>query len=96
MVYMSVYNESDSAQTFDNSFSFTPSNVNMIFSGSYTYSSSNLLGYDDDLHDTFLNPLTKKEGVIAFEVPKRVETDSNASLEVQIKEDDETAKIKLR
>lgn len=96
VVYMSVYNESNSANTFNNSFSFTPSNVNIIYADSYTYSATNLLGYDDDLHDTFLNPLTKKEGIIAFEVPERVETDSNASLEVQIKEDDETAKIKLR
>lgn len=34
----------------------------------YEFKSTNLLAYSEDLHDTFLNPLSSKTGEIVFEV----------------------------
>ncbi len=44
----------------------------LYYEDKYEYSATNLLGYDKDLHQQNINPLTKKKGVIAFEVPKKV------------------------
>lgn len=38
----------------------------------YEFKSTNLLGYSDDIHDTFLNPLSSKTGVIAFQVAEDI------------------------
>ena len=40
--------------------------------GEYDFSSTNLLGYSEDLHNTALNPLSSKTGVIAFSVTKDI------------------------
>lgn len=41
----------------------------------YEFSGTNLLGYDEDLHDTHLNPLSSKTGVMAFSVAEEVAED---------------------
>ncbi len=38
----------------------------------YEFSGTNLLGYDDDLHDTSLNPLSSKTGIMAFSIAAEV------------------------
>lgn len=43
-----------------------------IVYGEYEFSGTNLLGYDDDLHDTSLNPLSSKTGIMAFSVAEEV------------------------
>lgn len=46
-----------------------------IVYGEYEFSGTNLLGYDDDLHDTSLNPLSSKTGIMAFSVAEEVAED---------------------
>lgn len=40
--------------------------------GSYEFQESNLLGYSEDIHSTFLNPLSSKTGVVAFEIAEDI------------------------
>ena len=46
--------------------------VKITYGDGYEFKSTNLLGYDQELHGSNLNPLTSKEGIIAFEVPESV------------------------
>ncbi len=77
------------------SFTLNNSGVKIIYDGTYEYSSSNLLGYDKDLHDKQLNPLTELNGIIAFSVVNEVK-DSNKPLVVRIVNNNVKLNIKLR
>lgn len=44
----------------------------ILYQDTYEYSSTNLLGCTEELHDTSFNPLSTKEGIIAFEIPDSV------------------------
>lgn len=43
-----------------------------LFYDDYEYKGTSLIGYDKDLMDTTIQPLTGKTGIIAFQVPKKV------------------------
>lgn len=53
----------------------------IYYANEYEYDSSLLLGVDKDLHDSSLNPLTSKDGIIAFSVPDVV-ANSDDSLSI--------------
>lgn len=44
----------------------------VYYANTYEYSPSFLLGVSEDLHDSSLNPLTSKDGIIVFSVPDAV------------------------
>jgi len=87
IVHMALKNSGKTAQTI---FKLVTLNTDIraviVYDGEYEYISSNLLGYDDDLSNTNLNPLTSKTGVKVFEVANEV-ADSNKSLALKIYQD---------
>lgn len=40
----------------------------IVYQGEYEFTSTNLLGYSNDLHDSTINPLSSRNGEITFEV----------------------------
>lgn len=75
VVYLTITNDGKEADQFLPSLNITGDVFAKIYyKNEYEYSASNLLGYDKDLHDVYLNPLTSKSGSIAFEVPDLVAT----------------------
>ena len=71
---ITIKNVGTSAATFFDTISFTGGSVRLIYDNKYKYSSSRLLGSDEDLHDETCNPLTELTGIMAFEVPDEVES----------------------
>lgn len=49
----------------------------ILFGDEYEFSPVNLLGYDSDLHNCNLNPLSSKSGQIVFEISNTVSTSSD-------------------
>ncbi len=76
VVHATVTNLGKDAATFLNSFGFGNDNLGtkILYGDGYEFSSSSLLAYDDDLHNAFLNPLSSKSGVAAFQIPESVVT----------------------
>lgn len=73
VVSASITNNGTEADSFLPSFGFGDDVVSkIIYDGQYEYSSAQLLAYDADLHDEFLNPLSSASGVIVFELPESV------------------------
>lgn len=68
-----VTNNGKESNTFLPSFS-TGNDVRakIYYAGEYEYSSTVLLGVNEDLHDSTLNPLTSKDGIIVFSIPDTV------------------------
>lgn len=46
--------------------------------GEYDFSSTNLIGHSDELHQTGLNPLSTKTGILAFDIAEEVVNDFDA------------------
>lgn len=69
--------------------------ANIYYAGKYEYSSSILLGVNEDLHNQTLNPLTSKEGIIAFSVPDLV-VNSEDSLSLTFSADRDAVTFSLR
>lgn len=70
IVYLSIANNGKQASSFLPSLQlYNDVSVKILYLNEYEYSSSNLLGYDDDLHSAFMNPLTSRSGLIAFKLP---------------------------
>lgn len=67
----------------------------VLYQNDYEYSPSNLLGNQDDLHDTTLNPLSSKEGIIVFEIPDSV-VSSDEELILVLKAGRNEIKYKVR
>lgn len=68
-VNLTVKNTGTKASNFMESFSIGDSiTAKIMYQGKYEYSASNLMGFSDDLHNAFLNPLESKTGIIAFSV----------------------------
>lgn len=73
VVSVSVTNNGTEADSFLPSFGFGDDVVaKIMYDGQYEYSATQLLAYDADLHDEFLNPLSSASGVIVFELPDTV------------------------
>lgn len=73
VVSFSATNNGKQAGTLFPSFSLgdDPS-ATILYGDGYEYSPTGLLGYDDDLHDEVVNPLSSVTGILAFELPDAV------------------------
>ena len=75
VVSLQITNTNKEAQTFLPSFSYGDDiRARICFADEYVYQATNLIGYEAELHDSTMNPLTTKNGVIAFDVPEIVTT----------------------
>lgn len=79
-VSMTIKNINTNSATFLPTYSLGNDIRAKLVRGSYEFSSSVLLSYSDDLHNTHLNPLSSKSGVIAFSVTKEIADPDNFNL----------------
>lgn len=95
VVSAQVTNNGKESDTFLPAFA-TNSDVkaDIYYAGEYEYSAS-LLMMDDDLHDSTLNPLTSKSGIIVFSVPEMIES-SEETLSVTFSAGREEVTFSLR
>ena len=95
-VFVTVVNNGKQADRFLPMVGFGDDVSTKIFFGDgYEFNSTNLLGYDNEMHDSTLNPLSSKSGEIVFEVPEAV-SGSEDELLIQFKADSDTLKFKIR
>lgn len=71
-VNLSIKNIDKNSASFLSSFSIGKNFRAKLVFGDYEFSPTNLIGYSEDLHDTVLNPLSSKTGIIAFSVTKEI------------------------
>lgn len=72
-VSMKVINKGKKEDTFLPRFGYeNKDNFATLYFEDYEYQASSLTSYDKDLLDESIKPLTKKNGIIVFEVPKKV------------------------
>lgn len=72
-VEISVTNNGKNAARFLPSFGMGDDiAAKILYQNDYEFSASNLLGYSNELHDSTINPLSSKTGVVAFEIPDTV------------------------
>lgn len=96
MIDLTVTNNGTSADTFLPSVGLSSAiSAKVVYQGSYEYSSTNLLGYSQEMHDTSVNPLSSKSGRIAFEIPDSV-ADSADELILTIQAGKDSLEIKIR
>lgn len=96
VVSMTVENTGKTSASFLPTFSMNEDvSAKIIYNKDYEYSATQLLGYDLDLHDSSLNPLTSKSGNIAFEVPAAVVTGSE-SIVIVFSQGDDSIEFTLR
>ena len=67
----------------------------VLYADGYEFTSSNLLGYSNDLHDSVINPLSSRTGEIAFEIPSSV-AESDEELLIQFSSGCDAIKFKIR
>lgn len=72
VVNVTAKNLDTDANTFLPSFALASSISAKLQYQEYEFSGTNLMGYDEDLHNTYLNPLSSKTGVMAFSVAEEV------------------------
>ncbi|MBD5099168.1 MAG: DUF4352 domain-containing protein [Clostridiales bacterium] len=91
-----ITNNGTESDTFLPSISMTDDVRTAVhYADEYVYSSSYLLGVIEDLHDSSLNPLTSKDGIIAFSVPDVV-ANSEESLSVTFSAGRDEVTFRLR
>ena len=77
-VFVTISNNGKSADTFLPSYGIGDDIYTRLYFGDgYEFSSTNLLGYDSDLHDKHLNPLSSASGEIVFTVSDSVADSSD-------------------
>lgn len=79
---VTIKNTDTNSATFLPSFSMGKEIKAKLVYGDYEFSSTNLLGYSEYLHNTTLNPLSSKTGVISFSVTKDIADLSALTLEI--------------
>lgn len=73
LVTMTVSNEGKQADSFLPSFSMgEDTSAKVMYGDGYEFTQTNLLGYSKSMIDSTINPLSSKEGDIAFEIPDSV------------------------
>lgn len=79
-IAVSVTNNGKQANSFLPSYGYGDDvHVKLLYGDGFEFVATNLLGYDNDMHDAHINPLSTQTGEIAFEIP-----DSVASSEDEI------------
>lgn len=95
-VFATVTNDGKQADNFLPSYGFGDDvNAKILYSDGYEFSATNLLGYDSDLHDSNINPLSSQTGEIAFEIPSTV-ADSAEELLIQFSSGNDKITFKIR
>lgn len=95
-VFVTVTNNGKQADNFMPIVSMSDDvSVKLLYGDGYEFSSTNLLGYDNDMHNSNLNPLSSKSGEIAFEIPDSVAS-SGDELLLQFKSGNDEVKVKIR
>lgn len=95
-LFVTAQNKGKEADRFLPSFGYDDDVfVKLYYGDGYEFSATQLLGYDNDLHDSTINPLSSQSGEVAFEIPESV---ASASDEVIIKfiSGEESISIKVR
>lgn len=95
-VYAKIKNIGKEADRFCPSYGYGDDvNVKVLYGDGYEFVATNLLGYKKDLHDKTINPLSSKNGELAFEIPNNV-ANSKDELFIQFKSGDDSVKFKIR
>lgn len=95
-VFVTVNNKGKTADSFLPSYVFGDDvNAKIIYGDGYEFSSTNLLGYSNELHDTSINPLSSKTGEIVFEVPETVAS-SEDELILEFSSEQDSVRFKIR
>ncbi len=95
-LFVTVVNNGKKADNFLPSYGFGDDvNAKVLYGDGYEFSATNLLGYDNELHDSTINPLSSKDGEIVFEIPENVSSGTE-ELYVQFKSGNDIIKFKIR
>lgn len=95
-ISLSIKNNGKSAAIFLKSYSFGDDiQAKLLYGDGYEFSATNLLGHKKSLHDETLNPLSSKDGTIAFEIPNDV-AESDKKIILQFTIGDESLRFKVR
>lgn len=95
-VFVTVVNNGKQADNFLPTYGFGDDvNAKVLYGDGYEFSATNLLGYSKEMHDSVINPLSSKDGEIAFEVPSSV-TDTDEELLVRFSSGNDSVAFKLR
>ena len=95
-IALKVENIGKEADHFLPSFSLSNDvNAKVLFGDGYEFSMTNLLGYEKNLANSTINPLSSQSGEIFFEVPEKV-YNSDELLILKFSVDQKTLKVKLR
>ncbi|MCB7320148.1 DUF4352 domain-containing protein [Lacrimispora sp. 210928-DFI.3.58] len=96
LVTATVENAGKTSDTFLPSFGMGDDvSVKVIYGDGYEFSITQLLGYDRDLINSTINPLSSKEGDMAFELPSSV-VDSTEPLIIEFRSGNDTLGFTLR
>lgn len=96
LVSLSASNEGKKADSFLPSFSMgDDTSVKVIYGDGYEFTQTNLLGYSKSMIDSTINPLSSKEGDIAFEIPDSVATATDPII-LQFSNGNEKIKFAIR
>lgn len=94
--FVTVNNKGKQSDSFLPSFGYGDDvYAKLVYGDGYEFTATQLLGYDGDLHDSTINPLSSQSGEIAFEIPEAV---VNATDEILIRfySGDDMAIFKVR
>lgn len=95
-VYVTAENNGKQADNFLPSFGMADDvNAKVLYSDGYEFSATNLMGYENDLHNSHINPLSSQTGEIAFEIPSTV-ADSTDELLIQFSSGNSKIIFKIR
>lgn len=95
-VFVTVNNDGKKADSFLPSFGIGDDvSSKVLYSDGYEFTATNLLGYNNELHDSTINPLSSQTGEIFFEIPGTV-AESTEELIIQFSSGNDTLKFKIR
>lgn len=95
-VFVSIENKGKTADNFLPSFGMGDDvKAKVNYGDGYEFSSTNLLGYSNELHDSTVNPLSSKTGEIAFDIPDSVASAEDALI-IQFISGNDAVEFKIR
>lgn len=95
-IFIDVTNNGKQADNFLPSYAFGDQvTAKILYGDGYEFSSTNLLGYTSEMHDSVINPLSSKSGEITFAIPDAV-AEATEELILQLSAGNDKLKIKLR
>ncbi len=95
-VFVTVTNNGKKAERFMPSVSvWDDVRTKLHYGDGYEFSSTVLLGYENDMHDSTINPLSSRAGEVAFQIPESVASDSGELL-IEFRCSGDSVKFKLR